>query len=462
MNERCDTVLDIRLRCAEGLALEERERAIVEDHLRSCSRCRDEQRVLDALATPTAADTGDLDELSRRRLNDAVLAEVALRQEMTQKRFTSRRRVALAAGAGLLVASVTFVVVYAVQTRDEAVTLPERPMAVRPLVSESEATQGIGVVMRLEGRMRMAKTPVTEKDTLYARRPLAVETGRAMLELPAGIGLVVEPETELSIERSGERAFEVHLKTGELLAHVDPAVRRDGFEVVTRHGRVTVKGTVFSVTASGSATSVSVLRGVVAVEDAQRKTATVRAGETRRLGAFQNSWIPIARERALRETLANLEDASAPSRTHASAGDMGPPVSTISKRSNEKDTPQGLLNRARERRSNGDFRGVRDAYKALVQTHPTSNEAAIARISLGEVELNHLDNPSGALKWFDQYLARKGGALEQEALYGRCRALGALGRAQEENRCLEQFVARFPDALQSARIQEKLSKKDRP
>lgn len=461
MNDRCEAVLALQLKRAEGLDLEERERAIVEDHLRSCSSCRTEQMALDALGTPTDVDTGGLDELSRRRLNEAVLAEAALRQQIQEKRVPSRRRLALAVGAGLLVTSVILATVYAVRLRDEAVTLPERPLIVRPLVPESETTTRVGIVVQLEGRMRMAENPVTEKDALYSRRPIAVESGRAMLALPAGIGLVVAPKSEIRIDQPGKRVFEVHLKTGELLASVDPKVERDGFEVVTRHGRVRVKGTVFSVTTSESATTVFVLRGAVAVEDTQKETATVRAGESRRLGDVRNDWIPMARERALRETLNSLQAASVPSSPPASGDDENPVAPMASKPSGEPETPQSLLSRARENRSRGDFQAVRDAYRTLVQTHPASEEAAIARISLGEVELNNLHHPSEALKWFEQYL-EQGGALEQEALYGRCRALGALGRAQEETRCLERFVTQFPNAVRSARIQEKLAENRRP
>jgi hypothetical protein len=44
---------------------------------------------------------------------------------------------------------------------------------------------------------------------------------------------------------------------------------------------------------------------------------------------------------------------------------------------------------------------------------------------------------------FDRYLAQ-GGPLEEEASFGRIRALRALGRSSEELVAIEAFLRRFP------------------
>jgi hypothetical protein len=95
------------------------------------------------------------------------------------------------------------------------------------------------------------------------------------------------------------------------------------------------------------------------------------------------------------------------------------------------------------------------AYRRLIGEHPASAEAHTARVALGQLELASLSNPAAALAQFSEYL-RRGGPLEQEARYGQVRALAALGRAVEERRAIEAFLAKYPKAMQSAALKDRL------
>jgi hypothetical protein len=77
-------------------------------------------------------------------------------------------------------------------------------------------------------------------------------------------------------------------------------------------------------------------------------------------------------------------------------------------------------------------------------------------VSLGELSLSSLNDPLAALAAFDSYLAR-GGALSQEAAFGRIRALRALRRTPEERTAIERFVARYPNVPQSRVLRERLN-----
>jgi hypothetical protein len=60
------------------------------------------------------------------------------------------------------------------------------------------------------------------------------------------------------------------------------------------------------------------------------------------------------------------------------------------------------------------------------------------------------------LSAFDSYLAR-GGALTQEALFGRARALRTLNRPAEERAAIDRFLAAYPTAPQSRVLRARLA-----
>ena len=120
-------------------------------------------------------------------------------------------------------------------------------------------------------------------------------------------------------------------------------------------------------------------------------------------------------------------------------------------------TAQELLVVAQDRRASRDFAGAASAYKELLRTHPASDEARAALVSLGQIEVDRLDDPAGALRHFDVYLGSGGKApLRVEALLGRARSLRALGRVDEERETLERFLAGHPDAIHASVAERRL------
>jgi hypothetical protein len=114
-----------------------------------------------------------------------------------------------------------------------------------------------------------------------------------------------------------------------------------------------------------------------------------------------------------------------------------------------------LLTLARERRAHGDLDGSIAAYRELFERYATSVEAHTALVPYGELQMTRLSDARGALASFDRYLAR-GGSLEEEASFGRIRALRALGRTSEERVAVEAFVRRFPDGPLASSLRERL------
>jgi hypothetical protein len=113
-----------------------------------------------------------------------------------------------------------------------------------------------------------------------------------------------------------------------------------------------------------------------------------------------------------------------------------------------------LLAAAREHRSRGDADRAIAAYRDLFARHATSPEAHAALVPFGEIELGRSD-ARAALDAFDAYLTT-GGALEEEARFGRIRALRMLGRAAEERSAIEIMIERFPSGALSTSLHDRL------
>lgn len=114
-----------------------------------------------------------------------------------------------------------------------------------------------------------------------------------------------------------------------------------------------------------------------------------------------------------------------------------------------------LLARARALRGQGDERGAGKAYAALIAAYPRSSEAGTARVTLGQLRLKAGRNRA-ALALFDRYLKR-GGSLSPEALWGKIRALHALGRDKALEAAVAELGRRFPRSVYSDRAKALLS-----
>jgi TolA-binding protein len=105
-----------------------------------------------------------------------------------------------------------------------------------------------------------------------------------------------------------------------------------------------------------------------------------------------------------------------------------------------------LLQRAKEARRRGDIEQAITLYRRIQQLFPTSSEAVLSAAPLGGLFLER-GAPLPALDQFDRYLrAAPAGVLVPEALYGRGRAMRALGDATEERRTWRRLVDAFPDS----------------
>lgn len=117
-------------------------------------------------------------------------------------------------------------------------------------------------------------------------------------------------------------------------------------------------------------------------------------------------------------------------------------------------SPAALLAKARELRTRGDGQRALATYQELQRAFPASAEARTVLVTMGKLELE-LGRPEQALANFEAYL-RSPGALSPEALGGKVSALRALGRREEEQAAMRDYLARHPEGFLAPRFEQRL------
>jgi len=121
----------------------------------------------------------------------------------------------------------------------------------------------------------------------------------------------------------------------------------------------------------------------------------------------------------------------------------------------EPESGAELLRQARQAVRAGQFRGAALVYEKLIDAHAGSEEALAALVALGQLRLNQLSDPRGALKPLDTYL-RHGGALEEVARVARIDALQKLHRADDERVAIEDFLRQHSRSFETKRLRARL------
>lgn len=228
----------------------------------------------------------------------------------------------------------------------------------------------------------------------------------------------------------------------------------DPARVEVRRGSVTVDGTLAVLTPAGElngdaaahfAVTVSEVDGVVEVDVRGSALQLVAPEGTRSLEAGQR--VRLGDEPPTPEPAPPTSEPILP----AAPEPAHPPARPGERASRPASDPAALLVQARARLGEGDERGAAKVYSMLIDAHPSSAEAQAARVSLGQLRLAG-GRPKAALALFDRYLQR-GGPLTEEALWGKIKALSALGRDEELAAAVDRLVHDLPRSVYRARAQ---------
>jgi TolA-binding protein len=114
-----------------------------------------------------------------------------------------------------------------------------------------------------------------------------------------------------------------------------------------------------------------------------------------------------------------------------------------------------LFESANTARRRNRFTEALSLYDELQRRYPASTEAHVSHVSLGRMLLER-GLWADAVPQLDKYLAA-GGTLSPEALFGKARALDALGRRGDATATWQKLLAGYPESVYAPQARERLS-----
>jgi ferric-dicitrate binding protein FerR (iron transport regulator) len=399
--------------------------------------------------------------------------------------------------------------------RAEPPQTPRTPETPAPPRTTDEAlialTSPAGVT--LNGAPAYAGALLTEGATITS----GAETCLVFQSPFASVCLSPGSEASLTTASGGDRSLT--LRRGALVATLDKLPEGHAFTVRTADGAAArAVGTVFAVRVAGDAPDVGVLEGAIEVRPrpdaaprglrAGEHTTFADGGDPAPLPSDLRTWserhmkmaglwrglegaalvnlaatpadlaidgyplidgelallvapgehrLEIAGDRGARATTL-AGDPAAP--TTMGAAELRPPTKPKASRA-APPTPAGpsiaeLRQRASDARASRSWRAAADAYRELLDDHPTAPEAHNARYQLGDLLRRRLGQPASALAHFDAYLER-GGPLAAEARFGKVLALQQLGRRGEEAAAIADFLEHHPRHIEADKLRQRAS-----
>lgn len=297
-------------------------------------------------------------------------------------------------------------------------------------------------------------------------------SGERLQLLEGRVTLFSNPQTDLKIVLKTDDTMHVRLQNGFMCANIDPAPnRRVHFRVVTPMGNVDIKGTAFGVTVADGRVRVAVIRGEVAANPTDSaRIFSVRAGSVFDIDTQRT--MPIDDDLArhictllgLQPTRTGTSEENEP---EISTEDVFPeeaPVEAISPKPKSQALREShpsletLLDEADKCRIGHDWGCAAKRYGVIVKRFPHRAEARTALITLGQIQLKHLEKPKEARRNFKRYQRfNPSGPLSEQALMGIARANRSLGDRRGEARALHLFVARHPSSPLTEAARQRLA-----
>jgi hypothetical protein len=510
MND-CLTWAKLSDKAAVGEQLTGEQRMFMRRHPSGCSTCASEVALWDNLEKV-------LEEPERLTSRSSTVEAARGPWRRLVPAGVWQRRTALAGAVAVTAVAAASAALWNGTARPAAPHLSPQAVAARPRPSSTaSAVDAPGAQLAFSsGETLVNRRAALAGERLAAGAVVSVGVGQACLLVPPGVSVCLDDHSELSIETLEVHKRRFRLHSGHAVAHLDPQPAGSSFGFETPAGSVVAKGTVFSLRTDGSTVTLRVHEGVVLnsrgsetsayqapstallshepgalrarneamsdarlvelasyFSDASQATLVVTAGAGSRLalGDFYLGMAPLSallrpgdyrmevsrsgfativerlklepKARVVRDYEGTELDVAASKEGAKAPRSVVPPSATE------------LLERARDLRAGGHYRDAHGAYQRLLREYGGSAEARVALVSLGELQLSQLGDAGAALRSFEAYL-RGGGALRQEASYGRIRALRRLGKLREAEAATAAFISKYPRSVQAATLRKEL------
>ncbi|MBN2342219.1 MAG: tetratricopeptide repeat protein [Deltaproteobacteria bacterium] len=301
-------------------------------------------------------------------------------------------------------------------------------------------------------------------------------------------------EPGVLIENGGD--VTVSVRNGTVGFFIDPnRPDKHKVRVDAPHGKVHVKGTIFTVEVAPGNTWVEVFRGVVQIESVSTPSPMyVSADNGVELTTGNRFVVKAPKTEPLHRTLLELADAvekeskrngnqqnvaginenSFPNvkddsqlATDEAAGTEVP----ISEQTTRKPSRSGatskesiytLTKRAQGCLLNHDWSCAASNYRTVLKDYPNHPESMAVLISLAKIELRSLNSPKAALTHYQTYLKRDAdGPLAEEAHYGIAQSYRRLGNTAKELISLIGFIKRYPNSSLLPHAQNRVAELER-
>ena len=292
-------------------------------------------------------------------------------------------------------------------------------------------------------------------------------SGKHAIDVYPGTTLWLDDDAAVVVEALDETQARFCLVRGLAVAEIGPVPPGFRFVVETNEQEIEARGTVFAVQVDASGTSsVRVAEGTVEVRRPHRLTqAQIMTGGQ---SLAPSADAPVAAEAGeLASDMAFIDTDERPSalagttppETPESAEPVAPAVSEDALEARRADArrpktspdtsleqgPAQLLDLAQEFRRSGAYGPAAAAYEKIIAAYPDSASAAISLVSLGQLRLTVLENPTEALALFERYLtALPHGTLRAAALSGKVRSLARLKRYDEVIDNVTAYLFEYP------------------
>jgi TolA-binding protein len=302
-----------------------------------------------------------------------------------------------------------------------------------------------------------APQPAARSRQAWAAVEVQTAATASSFELTEGSRVSLAAHSALFVQENASNAVSIALSHGEAQFDVTHREARR-FTVTARDVQVRVIGTQFVVKAGRAPelrVEVTVLRGVVEVDSAQRPgvVARVTAGQT----WVQSSGPATATEAAGGAISPAPKDGSQVSEgagrasntdskanaSSASAGPTPPPAPNA----------RELFERASERRRAGDAWGAARAYEELLRAHPRDRRAGLSAFELGRLRMDRLRDASGAVAALERALSLDlGPGFREDALARLVSVFASQGNLSACASARDRYLKSYPSGVHAVTV----------